>query len=583
MKKQNVRPGSIHDDRLSFRQLFRFYTKVNIPWGFLLLNLAFSILVKEAETWLVPYTTDIQMGAITGAGFLLNYIGVFLLYETILTLQESMNDYGRIRCARNVSRKVWEKMLYLPMSFYKDDPQRLVSRVTQDTNGAYGAVNVALQLFSVLYGLYTNFRRMYLVYKELALIMLVFVPLTFAVAWVVGRMQYRISYIVNDSISIITNFFGERLPNILHIKTTNMEEDEYLRGLQASEERYRAEVRQEKIFIFMGPLSSLTHYITQVILLVVASGLVRKGVMKQYQMLSLYNYFLLFMGNAMMISGLWQAFKSSHGSCVTIAKIMDTQDEDLKSGTPVPPGSQDIVFENVSFCYDPSHPVLQEASFTIPAGKHTVIVGENGSGKSTVVKLLQRFEEPQSGTIRLGDTPLEKLNLESWRTALGYLFQGDQILKGSIRENITYGLDREPAQQELQEAMDRARAGSFISDKDAGLDTQISRFDAKVSGGEMQRIAIARMLLKDPQYLIMDEATSSIDTVNADAILEQVHTMMAGRTVLSVSHDLDVIRKADHVIVLAEGRVQAAGSFREVQESSPLMARFTQADGLAMT
>lgn len=147
MKKQKQTQPSIHDDRLSFKQLFKFYSKVNIPWFFLILNMAFSILVKEAETWLVPYTTNIQMGAITGAGFLLNYIGVFLLYETIVTLQESMNDYGRIRCARNVSRKVWEKMLKLPMSFYKDDNQRLVSRVTQDTTGAYGAVNVALQLF----------------------------------------------------------------------------------------------------------------------------------------------------------------------------------------------------------------------------------------------------------------------------------------------------------------------------------------------------------------------------------------------------------------------------------------------------
>ncbi len=578
MKKQKQTQPSIHDDRLSFKQLFKFYSKVNIPWFFLILNMAFSILVKEAETWLVPYTTNIQMGAITGAGFLLNYIGVFLLYETIVTLQESMNDYGRIRCARNVSRKVWEKMLKLPMSFYKDDNQRLVSRVTQDTTGAYGAVNVALQLFSVLYGVYTNFRRMYLVYKELALIMLAFIPLTFIVAWIVGKMQYKVSYIINNSISIITNFFGERLPNIMHIKTTNMEDEEYRRGLEASDARYKSEVKQENIFIFMGPLSSMPHYINQIIILVIASELVRQGVMKQYQMLNLYNYFLLFMGNAMMISGLWQAFKNSHGSCVTIAKIMDAQEEDMVSGSPVPEGSQEIAFQNVRFSYDGSRDILKDVSFTIPAGKRTVIVGENGSGKSTIIKLLERFENQTSGTIRLGDTALSDVNLESWRNSVGYLFQGDQIIKGSIRENITYGLDREYTDAELEQAMRLAHAWDFVADKEEGLDTQISRFDAKVSGGEMQRIAIARMILKNPQYLIMDEATSSIDTVTTEIVLDSLYGMMEGKTIIMIAHDMDIIRSADHVIVLADGQVETSGSFETVSQESSIIRNFLLAE-----
>lgn len=292
-------------------------------------------------------------------------------------------------------------------------------------------------------------------------------------------------------------------------------------------------------------------------------------------------YFILFMSNTFMISAVWQSVKHAHGSSVTIAKLINAADEDLSSGEPVGEEPADITAEELRFSYDGETRVLDGVSFTIPAGKVTAVVGENGCGKSTLIKLLERFDREQSGTISLGDRNLNDVNLRDWREHVGYLFQGNQIIQGTIRENIAYGVHREFTEEELIEAAKQACAYDFIMGKEEGFETQISRFDNKVSGGEMQRIAIARILLKQPKLLIMDEATSGIDVVSEKEVLEALMNLMRGRTVIMVSHDIQLIRRADNLIVLNNGSVEASGSYASVAEASPLMQKFIAEGGAA--
>ena len=224
---------------------------------------------------------------------------------------------------------------------------------------------------------------------------------------------------------------------------------------------------------------------------------------------------------------------------------------------------------------------MNGASFTIPKGKVTALVGENGCGKSTLIKLLERFNREQSGEILVGDRKLDEFRLSDWREKVGYLFQGNQIIKGTIRENIAYGVHREFTDEELCEAARQAKAYDFIMGKDDGFDTEISRFDNKCSGGEMQRIAIARILLKRPEILIMDEATSGIDVVSEQEVMEALMNLMAGKTVIMVSHDANLIKKADNVVVLKNGTVEASGTYGDVLRSSPLLREFIEKGGAA--
>lgn len=491
-------------------------------------------------------------------------------------VQGGVNELSGVMVARNVRRGVWNKLIRLPMSVYdKEDPQRFVSRITQDTTGAYAALAVLIQFGSVFYGIYTNFIKMYRIYRGLALIMLTAIPITILTSYICGRMQYSMERITNAAYAAITSFFGERLPNLFLIKTSGTEDEEYIRGVQASEEKYKADVRRLNRFIFQTPLGMIGQYVNMVVLLLVAAAMVRAGAMKQPQMVNLYNYFLLFMGNAFMINAVWQSLKASHGACSTIAALMEMEDEKLDGPIPVAERAGDITFDHVSFAYEEGHTILKDVSFTIPQGKVTAIVGENGSGKSTIIKLLERFNVPSSGTIRLGEADMGQVNLAQWRNAVGYLLQSDQVVKGSIRENICYGLptDRVWTDGEIYRAMELARADEFVRAKENGLDTDVSRFDSKLSGSELQRLAIARIMLRQPQYLIMDEATSGIDVVSEAEVMEGLSSLMAGKTVIMVSHDMRLISKADHIVVLNKGVVEASGSFADVSEKSGLFRR----------
>lgn len=559
----------------SFKGLLGLYRRVKIPWLPVILSMLLSIVLKETESRLVPYVSKIEMGTIEESGFLGGFVMLTIALAVVEAFQGGANELGGAIMARNVRNTLWGKLIRLPMSVYdKIEPQRFVSRVTQDTTGAYAAITVTVQTISVCYGIYTNFMKMFHTYKTLSLIMLTGIPLTFLTAWIAGKLEYKINEIVNSSYSAVTNFFGERLPNLLHIKTSNMDEEEYENGVKASDDRYRAEIKKLNLFIVQAPLPTIAQYLNEIVLLVVASTLVSAGTMKMAQLVNLYNYYMLFMGNSLMLTAIWQGIKESHGSTETIAPLIIAEDENL-DGEFSAPESEDIRFENISFSYG-EHKVLDDISFVIPRGRVTAIVGENGCGKSTLIKLLEGFNEPDSGSIYLGEHDMKSVSLSSWRDRVGYLFQGNQIVKGSIKENICYGVDREVSDEEIERAAKLACAYDFIIEREDGFDSQISHFDSKLSGGELQRIAVARVIMKNPSYLIMDEATSGIDVLSEKLVMKGINEVMEGRTVIMVSHDMNLIKRADNIIVLSDGKVEASGSLGEVIKNSELFRRFCE-------
>lgn len=557
---------------LSWKTFLKFYTTFRIPWICLVASALCAMAIKELTLMMVPYTSKIMTGAITEGGFLVAFVLLNMANAMAESISEALLDMTRIRTQRNVNRAVWRRMLRLPMSYYnRQEPQQLISRVTKDTEGAVGTLNCALQVITVVFGVVESFRRMYAVYKSLAMIMLLGIPVVMLTGTLVGRMNYKVIYIQNKALSAMTNFFAERLPGVLHIKTNNMEEEEVKRGIEENDRRYKEEIKAEKLFIVSSPLSTLGNYLFEIVLLVAAAALVRMGKMKTFQMVSLYNYYILFMSNALMLVAVWQGIKTSQGASAVTASLMSEPMEELDQGEALKETNETISFEHVSFSYDGRHQILKDVSFQIPKGKKTVIVGENGSGKSTILKLLERFEEPTSGQIYLGGTPLEQLQLKALRNQLGYLSQGDQIVTGTIRENLTYGLERPCSEEEIKEAAKQAYAYAFIQEKEEGFEAHMSNFDEKISGGEMQRVAIARMFLKKPLYLIMDEATSGIDAITKGFVMDHIDAMMQDKTVIMISHDLDEMITADHIVVLKDGEIEASGSYEEVYTQSSLV------------
>lgn len=552
----------------SWRPLLHIYKTVRIPWHLLIAVVLLSFGEQWVNVKLVEYTSKIETGTMVAGSFLIGYICYSVVSFVFEYAYDLANTTGNAQMGRNVRQRLWGKMLRLPISYYeKEAPQQLVSRVTKDSTFAYGAVTSVIQLVSMIYGIVIAMKPMVEIFGVKSWIVAVVIPVLFVTSWIVGKIQYRLDRMINLVYSKMTNFYSERLPNMAYIKTNNMEKSEYQKGIQASNEKYKADVLYKILFALQMPLQSLANYIGLIFVLIAASAMVRAGNITAVQMRELMLYFNIVMADATMLFSIWMTIKASHGGCEKIAEINEHPEEDI-SGCEEISGQKDIVFDNVSYGYNEDRLVLKDISFTIPAGKITAIVGENGSGKSTITRLLERFDKPVSGEIRVGESDLYQLDCAKWRDSIGYVFQGDQMVSGTVRENIAYGVHGEYTQEDLIKAAKDAEAYAFIMEKEKQFDTPIQVFDSEFSGGQLQRLAIARVFMKNPDYLLMDEATSGVDMLKETEIIARIKKNMRDKTVILISHNMNIVKDADHIVVIAGGQVEAEGSVDEMMQNS---------------
>lgn len=252
------------------------------------------------------------------------------------------------------------------------------------------------------------------------------------------------------------------------------------------------------------------------------------------------------------------------------------------------PADNTLIVENVSFAYPGGQPVLRNIDLKIPGESRVAIVGLSGAGKSTLARLLLRMEDPSSGRITLGGIDIRQLPLAELRARMGAVFQDSMLFHGTIAENLALSAPG-AANATLAGALERASAGSIAGDVSATLDLHISDRGQRLSGGEKQRIAIARALVKDAPVLLLDEATASVDAIAEVAIRDALSTASSGRTVITIAHRLNAIRDADCIIVLEGGRVEASGSHDALLENSPTYKKLYEAQqragvpGVALT
>ncbi|MDP4678829.1 MAG: ATP-binding cassette domain-containing protein, partial [Cyclobacteriaceae bacterium] len=225
----------------------------------------------------------------------------------------------------------------------------------------------------------------------------------------------------------------------------------------------------------------------------------------------------------------------------------------------------DIIFDDVSFSYDQEKEVINRISFTANSGSVTALVGTSGSGKSTIAGLAASFLNPKSGQITIDGEDLSKVQLSSYRSQLGVVLQDDFLFEGTIKENILFPRP-DATESQLQEAIKAAHVTEFTDRFDDGLDTVIGERGVKLSGGQRQRLAIARAILADPKILILDEATSNLDTESESLIQESLKTLMLGRTTFVIAHRLSTIKQADQILVIEGGQIQEQGNHDQLIE-----------------
>jgi subfamily B ATP-binding cassette protein MsbA len=245
---------------------------------------------------------------------------------------------------------------------------------------------------------------------------------------------------------------------------------------------------------------------------------------------------------------------------------------DAPDAAPVAPFSQEIRFRGVSFAYPGDAPVLRGIDLVVPRGSVTALVGPSGAGKTTLVNLLPRFMDVTDGAVTVDGIDVRRATLASLRGQIGLVTQEVVLFDDTVRRNVAYGRSDVP-EERIRAALEAANALAFVDALPQGLETRVGESGARLSGGQRQRLAIARALLKDPPILVLDEATSSLDTESERAVQEALERLMAGRTVIVIAHRLSTVRRADQLVVLEAGRIVERGRHAELLAAGGLYRR----------
>lgn len=316
---------------------------------------------------------------------------------------------------------------------------------------------------------------------------------------------------------------------------------------------------------------SLAATLSQLIVLGAGGYMVMQGQLTVGTLLAFIGLLPSFFAPVASLSNVGQSVQMASGSLTRINELLDQPVEiaDKPGAYELAPLSQQIQFEDVSFSYDKDQKLIENLSLQSPAGSHVAIVGPSGSGKSTLVNLLMRFWDPRQGQVLFDGHDLREVKLASLRSQIGLVFQDTFVFDTTLRENIAIGRPG-ATQAEIVQAAKAARLDSYIALLPDGYDTLLGERGVKMSGGQRQRLAIARALLRNPRILILDEATSALDSRTESEILDTLREVSRGRTTISITHRLSLAATANHIMVLDEGRVVEQGSHSELVKAGGL-------------
>ncbi|MGV2966950.1 ABC transporter ATP-binding protein [Paenibacillus sp. AGC30] len=497
---------------------------------------------------------------------LVEYAAYASLYDKTYRAAYSLAASGRLKLAEHIR--------HLSLGFFgKRDPGDLTNLILSD----YGQVEHTIshnlsQLISAIVLPVLAFGGLLLVDWRMAVAMFIAVPLGVALLWLTDSIQARLSENHVRAKNEAASRLQEYLSGIREIKAHNMGGKRFERLRRSFDELKSASIRLEGIMgpMIMGAMLLARSGMTWMIL--VGSYLLAGGELS----LPVFLLFLL-VGTKVFepLTVVLMSYGEMRYSAYSARRIMDVQQEAPMAGKGDVQPNQAISFDKVTFGYDDQQPVLKDLSFTIEPHTIAALVGPSGSGKSTVTRLIARFWDVQQGTIRIGGRPVDQMDPEKLLQDISVVFQDVYLFQDTIGNNIRVG-KKGATQFEIEEAARRACCHAFISSLPQGYDTLVGEGGSTLSGGEKQRISIARALLKNASIVLLDEATASLDPENEAAVQQAINELVADKTVILIAHRLKTIQNADQILVLDQGQLVEQGTHALLLDHSGIYARLWQ-------
>ncbi|WP_412733851.1 ABC transporter ATP-binding protein [Heyndrickxia acidicola] len=489
-----------------------------------------------------------------------------------------LNQAGQSVVA-GIRDRLWKKLIILPVSFYDDhETGDTVSRMTNDTGVVRTLITDHLSNFLTgIISIVGSIVVMLLLDWKMTLVMFIAIPLSFACMMPLGRMMHRISKDTQNETASFTSTLNQVLSEIRLVKSSNAEPAEYQKGFNGITKLFEFGLKEARVQALISPLMSLIIMALLVVILGYGGMRVSEGAITAGDLVA----FILYMFQIIMplgqLTSFFTQFQKAIGATERIITILNKEPEEKQDGKVVGQIQQEIIFDDITFSYKNGKEVLKNISLTIQPGEVTAIVGPSGSGKTTLFSLLERFYNPVKGSIRLGRQSIHQFSLSSWRRQIGYVPQDSPLISGTIRDNICYGLEGDDVTSEkLIEAARMAYADDFIQALPKGLDTEVGERGIKLSGGQRQRLAIARALLRDPKILMLDEATSSLDSKSEVVVQKALKNLMNGRTTLVIAHRLSTVVDANMIFFFEKGRITGKGTHQELIKTHQLYREFAE-------
>ncbi len=494
---------------------------------------------------------------------------VTLTFSKVIGVVESyINAWISQRIIFDMKNQMYDHLQHMPHAFFTTEKQGdIITRMNTDISGVSSVISGTLaSVVSNIATVVTTLVALFSMSWELALVGIVVIPLLILPTRRVGETRYKLLTEGQEKRDEMNQLINENLSvsGSMLIKLFTREEKEYERFVAVNEEVTQYSLKEARSGRWFSVIMGMFTQVGPLLIYFAGGYFIIRGLDPTLTVGTITATVSLINRLYRPVESLLNLQVDFTRSLALFTRIFDYFDREIaitspENGQKPEVEDQDICFDHVAFSYLPEKPLLTDINFTVPGGKMYAIVGPSGSGKSTIVNLIPRLYDVQAGSVTVAGVDVRDFDLAYLRGNIGVVTQDTYLFNGTIRENLLYAKE-DATQEEIEAACRAASIHEFISRQPEGYETMVGNRGLKLSGGEKQRISIARVILKNPKILILDEATSALDSISEVAIQDALEGLMKGRTSIVIAHRLSTILKADNILVVKDGVIAEQGS-----------------------